>query len=129
MSLSNYEEPIILDYILEDDLYIALCTAAPTDASTGATITEVADAGAYARAAIGAADWDAAVAGSKTTGNAITFTTATGDWGTVTHFAILDSAVHGAGNVIMWGALTGSKVITSGDAFRFPAGQLTVTLD
>jgi len=114
-------------------LAIALCTAAPTDASTGATIAEVANANGYARQTLNPLDanWTAASSTDGLTDNAsaITFPVCTGSpWGTVTHFAILDSATHGAGNVLIHGALAVSKVVGVGDTFSFPIGTLDVTV-
>src|SRR3990167_9371696 len=90
-------------------LAVALCTAATTDAQTGATITEVTNANAYARTSLNPLDanWTApGVGGLTDNASAIVFPTATGSWGTVTHFAICDSATWGAGNVLIHGALT-----------------------
>ena len=56
----------------------------------------------------------------------IAFTTATAGWGTVTDVAIVDTA-SGAGNILYYGALTASKVVNSGDTFKFNAGDLDVT--
>lgn len=112
-------------------LAIALCTAATTDAQTGATITEVANSNGYARQTLNPLDanWTAASSTDGLTDNAtaIVFPTASGSWGTITHFAILDSATHGAGNVLVHGALNASVVIGSGNAFAFPTGALDVT--
>jgi len=111
-------------------LAVALCTAAPTDASTGATITEV-SGGSYARVQRDPLDanWTAASSTDGLTDNAadITFPTATANWGTVTHVAVLDSVTLGAGNVLFWGALDASKVVNNGDTFKFLAGALNVT--
>lgn len=113
-------------------LAIALLTAAPNDASTGATMTEVANSGSYARVTLNPLDanWSGASSTDGLTDNVadITFPTATGNWGTVTHVAILDSATHGAGNILFHGALSASKTVNSGDTFKFLAGALDVTL-
>jgi len=112
-------------------LAIALCTAAPTDASTGATITEVANAGAYARQTLNPLDanWTApdTTGGLTDNASAITFPVATANWGTITHFVITDSATWGAGNVLFHGALTASKVVNTGDQIKFNIGDLDVT--
>jgi len=129
MSLSNYYEDSLLDTILEASLYLALCTADPTDAGTGAAMNEVADAGSYARVNITTATWSAASGGDKTNEAVITFPAATGAWGTVTHWAILDSTTHGAGNILWHGALTASKVVASGDTPRVPIGDATLSVD
>lgn len=58
-SLSNYLENELLDHVLNNaayspaaTLYLALCTADPTDAGTGASMNEVANSGNYSRKAI-----------------------------------------------------------------------------
>ncbi len=113
-------------------LRVGLATAATTDAQTGATITEVANSGSYARTGPDPLDanWTAPDATGGLTDNAaaITFPTATGSWGTVSHMAILDSATHGAGNSLVHGALTASKTVASGDVLQFAIGALDVTV-
>src|SRR4029079_6914327 len=97
-------------------LYAALFTAAPSDSGGG---TEV-SGNAYARVALSkaAGTWTAGWAGSGQISNtaAITFPTATGSWGTITHMGIFDAST--AGNLIVWGALTASKAIGTGDVFQ-----------
>lgn len=113
-------------------LSVALATAATTDAQTGATITEVTNANAYART--GPAPLDANWSAPDTTGGltanvaAITFPTCTtSTWGTVSHIAICDSATWGAGNSLLHGALTASKTVGVGDVFQFAIAALSVT--
>lgn len=112
-------------------LRVALATGATTDAQTGATITEVTNANAYARTGPDPLDanWTGASSTDGLTDNAaaITFPTATGSWGTVTHAAIVDSATHGAGNSLLHGALTASKTVGNGDVISFAIGALDVT--
>lgn len=113
-------------------LRVALATAATSDAQTGATITEVTNANAYARTGPDPLDanWSGASATDGLTDNvaAITFPTCTtATWGTVSHIAIVDSATHGAGNSLLHGALTASKTVGVGDVFQFNAGALDVT--
>lgn len=146
--MSNYLENKLIDHLFRSTsftapttLAVALCTAAPDDTSTGATITEVANSGAYARTALaaGISNWantqasgtgaSSGTGGTTSNSSTITFPTATGSWGTVTHIAIVDSTTHGGGNVLFWGALSVSKTVTSGDTFSFNAGDLTVQID
>jgi len=112
-------------------LRVALATAATTDAQTGATITEVANAAAYARTGPDPLDanWSGASATDGLTDNvaAIVFPTATGSWGTVSHIAIVNSATWGAGDSLVHGALTASKAVGNGDVFQFAIGALDVT--
>lgn len=107
-------------------LYIALFTAAPNDAGGGTEVT----GGSYARAQLNPADanWAAPAAGNGVTSNAaaITFPAPTANWGSVTHFAIMDAST--AGNMLFHGALTASKTVNNGDpAPEFAIGDLTVT--
>ena len=108
------------------NLFIALYTAAPNDAGGG---TEV-SGGSYARVQRNPLDanWAAPSGGNGQTSNvaAIDFGTASANWGTITHFGILDAST--SGNLLVWGALTSSRTVNSGDAFQIPAGQLTVTM-
>src|SRR5258705_8117408 len=109
---------------------IALCTAAPTDASTGATIVEVPNSNNYARVSLNPLDanWAAVGVGGVTSNSvAITFAAATGSWGTVSRVAICDRATWGAGNMLLYGALAVSKAVANGDTFSFAIGALTVT--
>lgn len=112
-------------------LAIALCTAATSDSQTGATITEVANSNGYARITCNPLDasWPvgSGTDGSVSNANAYTFTASGGSWGTITHFAIVDSATHGAGNVLFHGALTTSKTIADGDSLIFNTGGIVVT--
>lgn len=99
-------------------LYVALFTSATADNGTG---TEV-SGGSYARQTMT----------MTTTGDtasntaAIEFPTASASWGTVTHMAVYDAVT--GGNMLAHGALTASKTIDSGDVFRFPAGDVDITL-
>lgn len=129
---SDYLETQIITHIFRTSsftkptgLWIALFTAAPNDAGGG---TEV-SGGGYARVARAPLDanWAAPSGGNGQTSNvaAIDFGTASANWGTITHFGIFDAST--AGNLLVWGALTASRTVNSGDAFQIPAGQLTVT--
>lgn len=107
-------------------LYIALLTAAPSDAGGGTEVT----GGSYARVnlAPGDANWTAPDSTGGLTDNAvaITFPTPTANWGSITHFAIFDAA--SAGNMLFWGALTTPKTVNNGDpAPSFPVGALDIT--
>lgn len=134
-SFSDFLENEILDHITgkgaysSPTVYIALCTADPTDAGTGANMNEVANSNAYARVTTSAATWDAASSGATANAAAITFTAASGSWGTITHFALVDSATHGAGNMLAHGSLSVSKAVGSGDVVEFAIGDLDITLD
>lgn len=135
MSMSDYLEKEVLDHVVgaavytaPTTLYIALFTAAPSDSGGGTEVT----GGSYARAAStnNATEWPAATGTTptlKTNANAISFTTPTGSWGLVTHFAIFDAVT--AGNMLFWAALTASETINSGNPVSFPAGDIDINLD
>lgn len=131
-SKSDYLENEILDHVLgggdysrPGTVYIALFTAAPTDAGGGTEVT----GGSYARVAVtnNATNWPAASSGSKSNGVAFTFTQATANWGTVVAFGIFDAA--SAGNLLYWGDLTASKSVENGDTAEFAVGGITITED
>mgnify|MGYP001004225249 CR=1 FL=1 len=130
-SITNYLETKLLDHTLNGvtytpaaTLYLALCTADPTDAATGASMNEVADSGAYARKAIA---FGAAASRAIANNAQVSFDQATGSWGTVTHFAIVDSATHGAGNVLATGALSESKSVVSGNTPSVAIGEVEIS--
>lgn len=142
--MSDYLENKLIDWLLRGQtftppatVYVALFTAAPSDAGGG---TEV-SGGSYARVAVASslANWAgtqaaaSTVASSGTSGGtsnngAVTFPAPTANWGVVTHFAIYDAST--AGNLLFYGALSTSKTINNGDsAPSFAAAQLTIQID
>ena len=128
-SKANYLENEILDHIFgkgaytPPTIYVALYTVTPSDSAPG---TEV-SGGSYARKATVAGNWNVAASGATANGAELAFVTATGDWGTVVAFALMD-AVSG-GNMLYWGAVTPNKDIDNGDTARFAAGELDITED
>lgn len=129
-SLSDYSELELLDHVCNAayspvaTVYLALCTADPTDAGTGASMNECADANAYARTAI----TFAAAASRQVLQNAdVDFPQASGGgWGTVTHWAIVDGNTHGAGNMLAHGAFAAGKTINDGDTPHVDSGEIYV---
>jgi hypothetical protein len=116
-------------FTMPSTVYIALCTSAPTNSSTGATLAEPSTTGtAYARKSTSGSDWATATGRSITNSATITFASATGaGWGTITHFALVDNATAGAGNVIAWGDVSLAKTILAGDTASYAASNLTIT--
>jgi hypothetical protein len=133
-SKSDYAELKVLDHMFNDGtftaaaVYLSLDTVIPTDASTGATLTE-ANYTTFARLAIGAADMSAAAAGSKTNTAAFTFAACTAGSSTIVGFAILDSITLGAGNIHYWGTTTSKVIDTSNTPPTIAIGGLVVTED
>jgi hypothetical protein len=107
-------------------VYLGLCTADPTDAATGAACNECANANNYARITCAfAAASGRAIANTGT----LTFPTASGAWGTATHFVVTDSGTYGAGNVLAHGALVTPKSIVNGNTPSMAAGQISVSIN
>lgn len=109
-------------------VYVALYTAAPSDTGGGTEVT----GGAYARVAVSRAtgSWAAPTGSPSATSNsaAVTFPSPTANWGTVTHFAVLDAS--SGGNQLYWGALGTSRNVLNGDnAPSFAIGALAISED
>lgn len=134
---TDYLEGALLEYLYRNvalsppaSLYFGLFKADPTD--TGDLSQEV-SGGSYARVAITrnttnfAANSTAGSAKRTSNAVAITFPAPTADWGTVTHWAILDSATLGAGNMWNAAALAASRTILNGDnPPSFAIGSITI---
>ena len=134
--MTDYLETEVLEHIFKNTaifasptaVFIALYTADPGETGAG---TEVANANGYARESVGTTgtEWTL-TANAVTNLSDIDFGAASGgNWGTITHTAITDSATWGGGNHLLNGALTASKVVNDGDSFKFAAGDIDVTFD
>ena len=133
---SNYLETALLDHVLRNTaytspttVYVGLFTADTNlEANDVANASEVGNGNDYTRKAVTFAAAHG-TNGTITTNANVTFDPANGgDWGTITHVAILDGNTHGAGNVLFYGTLATSKTIQDGDTFQITTGNLTVTL-
>lgn len=133
MSKSNYLELEILDHVLGGGdyarpatVYLAASTADPGESGSG--LAEPSGNG-YARVAItnNSTNFPAASGGVKSNGTLISFPAATGAWGTITHYALMDAS--SGGNMLYKFALAVSKAPTSGDTLTVPVGQLSITED
>lgn len=132
-NMSDYLENKVIDHILRNQaytppatVYLALFTA-DTGLEANNPTAEV-SGGSYARQAIALS----AASGGTTSNSAdVTFPTATANWGTITHVAIVDHATNTTWgtnvNVLMWAALTASKTVNSGDVIRFLTGEVDVS--
>ena len=124
VGVSSVGEPLIITALIAGTPFIGLHTADPGATGTGAN--EV-SGGSYARIALGTNS----NAGNNPTVMSntaiITFVTATGAWGTITHFSLNDAVT--VGNMRGSGALTTSKAVNSGDTARFAIGALTITVN
>ena len=145
--MSDYMEGQLIAHLFRTSTFtkpttiaIALLTTNAVDSDTGVftggTGVEVTNAGAYARLS-GAtltnpldANWTAPSAGDGQTDNAktLTFTQATGNWGTVAAMALVDNATYNTGNMWFYTAVDTPKAISTGDTAEFAIGAITVTL-
>jgi hypothetical protein len=130
---SNYLENKVLDHVLTATAYTAPTTRylglftntsgnAAANLENG-TLSDEVSGGAYARKAV---TFAAASGGTSATSATVTFDTATANWGTITHVAVMDAAT--SGNVLFWGAVTTPKTIENGDTFQVSSGNLTISL-
>lgn len=107
--------------------YLALLTAAPTDATTLAGMTELSVAG-YARQSV---TFTAPAGDPSSTQNSavITFGPFTADPPNVTHCALVSPASGTTGDFIMHWTLTVAKDAAVNESIQFAAGALVMTLD
>ena len=124
-AMSDYLENEILDHILRNaaytpasTVYIGLSTGSFADGNSGTELS----GNSYARQSIA---FDAASGGTTDNTSAIDFPTATGSWGTVSHWGLFDAAT--SGNLLIHGAFSVSKTVASGDILRIAAGELDIT--
>jgi len=92
--------------------------------------TEEVSGGAYTRATV---TFTTATVGTSENEATVTWAEATADWGTLSHVAIVDSldgTQYGTSvDVLMWGTLTATKAVGTGDTFRIAAGDLDISVD
>ena len=125
---SDYLEDKVLDHVFggtaytaPSTLYVALYTVAPTDTGGG---TEV-SGGGYVRktAAFTVSGTNPTTASNSA---AVEYPTATANYGTVVAVGIFDAL--SGGNLLAYANLDTSKVVSTGDVFRFNTVDLDITL-
>jgi hypothetical protein len=124
--ISNYLITKLLDvltnqasYTSPTTVYLALYTSNPGVGNTG---TEV-SGGSYARQSI---TWSSVGSGqSASNTNTITFPTATGNWGTISYWALFDAST--GGNLLMFTPTSISVAITTGQSYpNITSGQVVL---
>jgi hypothetical protein len=133
-SYSIYLDNKILGHIVGKAAYtmpeafLAVSTANPTNSGSG--LAEPVG-NSYARIATAAGDWNTPTSGAISNANAFNFPAATGAWGTIAYFALMDALT--AGNVLAYGQCLDAsgnvttKVIGNGDILSIGAGSLVIT--
>lgn len=123
--MSDYLELKFLDHFTgtasttsPSAVYIGLSTGSLADDNSGTELS----GNNYAREAI---TFASASGGSISNNNNVEFNSATGSWGTVSHFGIYDALT--SGNLLFHGAFTASKTIATGDILKVASGSLTIT--
>ena len=134
--LTNYLEDKIWNHVFGSttytkptNWYVGLLTATPSDSAAG---TEV-SGGSYARQVCAFTVTGTGTALATNT-SAITFPTATADWGIVGWIGIYDAV--SSGNLVAYQNLqksdfstTTTKTVNDGDIFKFNSSTIKITLD
>ena len=138
-AFSNYLEDQIIGWAFSGATFATLPTAGTVWVSlhtgdpgdTGANEIVV-GATNYLRISVAAAGWTKTTAGTASATNTadIVFpASGTVTWaGTVTHVGIWNSLPAGSNNFLFGGALTTSRIVASGDVFKFLATNLTISV-
>jgi hypothetical protein len=131
-TLSDFATTELVDHIFKAaytpaaTLYLALCTAAPTAASTGSTIVET-DYTNYVRKSFTVTSFNAAALRKIVQALDIEFAQAGGASGSViTHYAICDAA--SAGNMLAFGAFNSSWNVVNGNTPKIPAAEIEISI-
>ena len=130
-AMSTYLEDKIANHVLRNTayttpgtaIYVGLIAFYETAKLEAGTLTQEVSTGAYARIQVTA--WDAPSDGATQNTGAITFPTATANWGNVSGVIVNDAATDG--NVLLHGSLTTTRDVKNGDVFKFNAGDLDIT--
>ena len=133
---SDFLEVELLDHTLGEgarnftpssSLFIALSTAAITDAHTGSTFTEMGNTNGYQRQAV---TFNAASSGSATNSIDVTFTAVGGAWSTATGWCVVTSQTYGAGDLYFYDNDMSNFTLGTGDSTTFAADTgLTISAD
>ena len=131
-ALSDYLEDALINHVLRNtayttpgtSIYVGLVKFYESSKLEAGTLTQESSGGAYARQQV--TSWDDPSGGGATQNtSAITFPTATADWGMVSGVFVADAS--SGGNVLLHGTLTTARDIKNGDVFKFNAGDLDIT--
>lgn len=127
-TISDYLENAWLDHIFENtefsvpsNIYICLSSTDPTDDGSG--LSEPSGNG-YSR--VPHPFWNTAESRSISNDGEVEFPIATGPWGTVTHYAIMDAET--GGNLLAYGALSIRKTIYSGNTLSIGDEEMSISV-
>lgn len=124
---TDYGENVIVDAasgqgVSAGSRWIALYTADPGE--TGVHTNELAASNGYSRQSV---TFGAASGGQATNTALVEFQASGGAWSTVTHFAVVDSATQGAGNMLGRGTVSPNITLADGEKIQAGVGQISLT--
>ncbi len=129
--LSIFTRNKLLDHICNTaytpptTVYLAFCSADPTESGTGDNMNEMPDTANYSRKAIAFG----AAASRRVTQNAnVGFDQLSDNLGTATHWAIVDSPTHSAGNMLAFGELDEAKELVANNTPSVASGEVWVEI-
>jgi len=130
--LSDFATTELVDHVFKAaytpiaTLYLCLCTAAPTAASTGATITET-DYTNYVRKSFTASSFGVAASRAITQILDISFAQAGGSsTSDITHYAICDASTDG--NMLAFGSFNSAWGVANGNIPTISSGKIIITI-
>ena len=135
-AMSTYLENALVNHVLRNTayttpgttVYVGLVNYYDAAVVEAGTLTqEVTTSGSTAYNRVQVTGWDAPSDGATQNTSAITFPTATADWGGVSGVIVIIADAASAGNVLLHGSLTSARDVKNGDVFKFNAGDLDVT--
>lgn len=128
MPFTTYLQNKVLDHTFKKNtfavpanIYIGLSLRSPGE--DGLSLQEPSGNG-YAR--IVCNSWATSSGGATSNVGTLKFPQASGSWGTISHVCIFDSI--SGGNMIAFGSLAASKLVSSGDNVQFASGDIDITL-
>ena len=129
-SFSSYSSDLVLNHLLRisnwpmpNNVYIALFSSDAGLEDNNLEIATEISGNNYSRFLV-EGDFSSASNGSTSNTGHMKFATATADWGTVSHFALMDASVEG--NVLMWDALNAPTEVRCGESLNFYPTSLTI---
>lgn len=139
--ISDYLVHKLLDLMFNNVAYskpskfVALSTSTIQDTHQGSDLGEP-GSGSYAREQVDdnggtPPTWDLAVSGDPSyvdNGDAVPFTQATANWGTIVAMAICDIVTTGSGNILFYDNDMADKPVDSGDTANFAAAALVAQM-
>ena len=132
-TLSNYATTELVDHVFKAayspaaTLYLALCTSAPTAASTGTNIVETDYSGYSRKSFTGSSTFGAAASRKVAQSSILEFAQASGvSTSDISHWAVCDAATNG--NMLAFGAYNSSWNVVSGNTPKIASGEIEISI-